>query len=121
MLRSWPEKFRDAFRGLFLALATERSFRVHLPMMVAVAVMAVLVRVSLVEACLLGLCVTLVLALELANTAIERLAREVVTERSPAMRNVLDISSAAVLLASIAAAAIGATIFVPRLAAILGR
>ena len=115
MPRSWPERFRDAFRGLFFALATERSFRVHLPAAVTVGLAAAVLRVSLVEGCLLGLCVTLVLAFELANTAIEQLAREVTSKRSPIVRNALDISSAAVLMASLGSATIGLAIFLPRL------
>ena len=38
MPRPWSDKFRDAFRGLRLAICRERSFVVHLPMAVAVAV-----------------------------------------------------------------------------------
>ena len=81
MPRSWPDKFRDAFRGLWLAVRGERSFVVHLPMAAAVAVLAAVLRVSLVEACLLGLCVAIVLAAELFNTALERLSRAI--DREP--------------------------------------
>jgi diacylglycerol kinase len=115
MPRSWPDRFRDAFRGLFFALGTERSFRVHLPAAVLVGVAAAVLRVSAVEACVLGLCVTLVLAIELANTAIEHLARAVTSEQNPIIRNALDISSAAVLMASLGAATIGLAIFLPKL------
>ena len=119
MLRSWPDRFRVAFRGLFYALATEQSFRVHIPAAIAVAVTAAVLRVSLVEACVLGLCVTLVFAVELANTGIEHLARAVTRDDNPLIRNALDVSSAAVLFASLGAAAIGAVILLPRLVAML--
>ena len=117
MLRSWPDRFRVAFRGLFFALATEQSFRVHIPAAIAVAVSAAVLRVSLLEGCVLGLCVTLVFAAELANTGIEHLARVVTRDENPLIRNALDISCAAVLFASLGAAAIGSAILLPRFVA----
>ncbi len=115
MARGWGVKFRDAFRGIGLAVAGERSFWVHVPMAAAVAGAAVALRVSLVEACILGLCVTLVLALEAVNTAIEFLSREVTHERQPNVAAALDIASGAVLLGALGAAAIGSVIFLNRL------
>src|SRR5262245_60463778 len=120
MPRSWPDKFRSAFRGIWLALRNERSFAVHLPMAAAVGVLATITRVSLIEACILGLCVTIVLAAEVFNTAIEHLAREISCEERPGLAAALDMASGAVLVCSLGAAAIGAAIFVYRLGARLG-
>src|SRR5690349_4867433 len=94
--RSWRDKFRDAFRGIGLAVVRERSFWVHVPMAVAVAVLGAWLRVSLVEGCVLGLCVTLVLALEAMNTAIECLSREVTKSQQANVAAALDIASGAV-------------------------
>jgi diacylglycerol kinase len=115
MPRSWPAKFRDAFRGLWLALRVERSFAVHLPMAAAVLVAAIALRVSLIEACVLGLCVTVVMAAEIFNTALEFLSREVTREQNPRIGVALEMASAAVLVTAIGSAAIGGTIFVYRL------
>jgi diacylglycerol kinase len=115
MARPWPAKFRDAFRGIARACASERSFWVHVPTALAVAVLAVWLKVSLLEACLLGLCVTLVLALEAINTALEFLSREVTTDHRPNIATALDIASGAVLIGSIGAAAIGIAILGNRL------
>lgn len=115
MARSWRQKFGSAFRGLWQAVRQERSFAIHLPMAVAVAIAGVVVRVSLLEACLLGLCVTMVLAAEIFNTALEVLAREISQEQRPGLASALDMASGAVLMASIGAAAVGSTIFVHRL------
>ena len=119
MSRSWRAKFRDAFRGLWLAIRSERSFAVHLPMAAAVATLAIVLRVSLVEACLLGLCVTLVLAAEAFNTAVERLARAVDREPNEQLAAALDIASGAVLLAALGAAGVGGAVFVIRLGLLL--
>jgi len=118
--RPWREKFRDAFLGIRLAIRSERSFAVHLPMSVAVVVLAIALRVNLVEACILGLCVTLVLAAEMFNTALERLARIIDREQNADLAVALDIASGAVLTASIGAALIGGAIFLSRLGLLLG-
>src|SRR5689334_19563904 len=120
MPRSWPDKFRDAFRGLWLATGHERSFLVHLPTAVAVAVCGALLRVTLVEACILGLCITIVLVAEVFNTAVEYLAHEITQERRPNMARALQIASGAVLMASIGAAVIGTALLGNRLGIALG-
>jgi diacylglycerol kinase len=113
--RSWARKFRDAFRGVWLAVRGERSFAVHVPMATAVVVAGIALRVSLVEWCVLGLCIALVLAAETFNTALEHLAREIDRDHNPNLATALDIGSGAVLLASIGAAIVGSLIFVYRL------
>jgi diacylglycerol kinase len=120
MPRSWPDKFRTAWRGLWLAICKERSFAVHLPVTAAVIVAAAALRVSLVEGCILALCVALVLSAEAFNTAIEFLSREVTHENRAGIAAALDIASGAVLLAAMGAAGIGGVILVMRLGVILG-
>ncbi len=112
--RTWRAKFRDAFRGLWLAVTSERSFAVHLPMAAAVTVVAVVVRVNLVEACLLALCVTLVLAAETFNTAVERLARAIDAQPNEYLAAALDMASGAVLITALGAAGVGSAIFAYR-------
>lgn len=107
---SWRDKFRDAFRGIARAVASERSYWVHLPLAVAVAVAASALHVSLVEASILALCVTLVLALEAVNTALEFLAREVAHEPRPNVAAALDIASGAVLIGAIGAVVVGVVV-----------
>jgi len=118
--RSWPSKFRDAFRGWALAVRDQSSFAVHLVVAAAVVALAAALRVSLVEWCLLGLCIVAVLAVELFNTAIEHLAKAVNKDHDANIGTALDIASSAVLLAALGAAAVGSTIFGHRLGAILG-
>ena len=120
MPRSWKDKFHDAFRGTRRALVSERSFRVHLVMALAVALAAAGLKVSLPEACLLASCVTLVLALEIVNTAIESLARAVSREPNLDIAAALDMSSGAVLIASLGSAAIGTAILLNRLGLAVG-
>jgi diacylglycerol kinase len=117
--RTWPAKFRDAFRGLRTGMRDQSSFIVHVAAAVLVAVTAAILRVSLLEGCLLALCIAAVLAAELFNTAIERLAREVDRNHNPNIGAALDIASAAVLVAALGSAIAGSAIFLYRLGVLL--
>lgn len=117
---SWVTKFRCTFRGVKIAVRGESSFFVHLFFALAVTVAAAVFQVSLIEWCLLTGCIGGVLAIELLNTAVERLARAVDESFNKDLRDALDISGAAVLVASLAAALIGALILGSHLAQALG-
>jgi diacylglycerol kinase len=117
--RRWRAKFRDAFRGLKLGVRGHSSFFVHFFFAAMVLVAAAVLRCDITQWCLLLLCIGMVLAAELFNSAIETLFRgldEATRERSwPA----LDIAAGTVLLASLVAALVGVIIFVCRLLQLL--
>lgn len=113
--QSWRRKFQNAFRGIWICVASQNSFYLHIPFAVLVVVFAVVFQVSAVEGMILAVCITSVFALELVNTAIEYLAKAVTREESPLVKNSLDAAAGAVLIASMGSAVIGAWIFLPRL------
>ncbi|MFW5693327.1 MAG: diacylglycerol kinase [Thermoguttaceae bacterium] len=117
----WYAKFRNAFRGLGLGIRGESSFQVHFAFAVAVLLAGLLLRLDdLRQWCLLLLCITLVLAAELFNSALERMARAVSQQHDANLGAALDIGSAAVLTASFGAAVVGTVIFLARLGQLLG-
>ena len=118
--RSWRGKFADAFRGLSRAIRSQSSFLVHIWVAAAVVAIAVLLRVGPLEWCLLAAAIGIVLAAEIFNTAIESLARAIPVGRHPRIRDALDMASAAVLVASATAVAIGLIVFGTRAATLLG-
>jgi diacylglycerol kinase len=118
--RWWGGKFRDAFRGVKAGMRGQRSFGVHFVAAAAVIVAAAVLRVTLVEWCVLLLCIAGVLVAELFNSALESMAKAITHESHPHLGNSLDIASAAVLVASLGAAAVGTIIFGRHLAALLG-
>jgi diacylglycerol kinase len=81
---------------------------------------AVVLNVSLIEWCTLVVCIGVVLAAELFNTAIECLAKAITREFDDHVRDALDIASSAVLLAAVAASVVGVTIFAFRLGVWMG-
>jgi len=60
------------------------------------------------------MCTGLVYALELVNSAIERLADKISPERDPDIGKIKDLTAAAVLITAIAAAIVGLIILVPK-------
>lgn len=117
--QGWGAKFACALRGIARGAAGQSSFYVHLPAAVAVVVLGALLRVTPAEWGLLLLCITVVLAAELLNSALESLARAVAQEHNEHLAAALDISSGAVLVASAGAAIVGAIVFVYRLGVLL--
>jgi diacylglycerol kinase len=118
--RAWSSKFADAFRGLRRAVRTQTSFFVHVWAAVAVVAAGIVLRVSLVEWCLLAGAIGIVLVAEIFNTALESFARAFPGGWHPRIRDGLDMSSAAVLLSAATAAVIGVLVFGGRVVAWLG-
>ncbi|QDT70455.1 Undecaprenol kinase [Planctomycetes bacterium MalM25] len=104
---TWLGKFACAFRGLWVGVRGQSSFAIHIPVMIGVLVMGCVVSVPWVEWCLLLLAISLVLAAELVNSALEVLAKAVTDEYSEPVRDALDIASAVVFVASFGAACVG--------------
>jgi diacylglycerol kinase len=98
---------------------TQSNFVIHLAVAAAVVVTGVLLRVTLLEWCMLALCITVVLVAELFNTAIEHLARAITHEHHDEIRHALDTGAGAVLMASIGSAVTGAIICTNRLGLML--
>jgi diacylglycerol kinase len=109
--RSWPEKFSGAFRGLKEGVRGQSSFFVHFFVAAAVIMAAAILGMQLAQWCLLLLCITIVLAAEMFNSALESLARAVTDRLDPHVGRALNIGSAAVLIAAIGASIVGTIIF----------
>lgn len=105
---SWRRKFAGALSGLQRGVRGESSFFVHGFATAAVLAVALIARgVNHIDWCLLILCIGGVLAAEMFNSSIERLARALEDEYNADLGEALDVASAAVLIAAITAAAVG--------------
>jgi diacylglycerol kinase len=118
--RSWARKFRDAFRGVVVGVRGQSSFRVHFFFAIVVIAAAALLQASWIEWAVLLLCISVVLAAEMFNSALESLAKAITDRHDPRLADALDTGSAAVLVASIGAVVIGALVFLHRLGALAG-
>jgi len=118
--RSWKRKFRDAFRGFKEGVRGQTSFYVHFTAAALVVLAGWVLGVEFYEWCLLLICIGVVLTAEMFNSALETMARAITGQSDPHLGSSLNIGSAAVLMASIFAALVGAIIFLRRAAILLG-
>ncbi|MFN0021345.1 MAG: diacylglycerol kinase family protein [Pirellulaceae bacterium] len=119
MFRRIPARLGFALRGVFTAFRLDQSFVEHLASAVPVIAAGIVLRVNLLEWCLLVLCITAVVAAEMFNTAIEQLAKAVHPEQSPLVGASLDVAAGGVLIASLGAAIVGCAIFGFRLGVLM--
>lgn len=120
MFRRLPARLGYAFRGVLAAVRLDQAFVEHTVCAGLVIAAGIVLRVNLVEACLLALCITAVVAAEMFNTAIEQLAKAIHPEQSPLIGTSLDIAASGVLVASVGAALVGSMIFGYRLGNLFG-
>lgn len=106
--------FRCALRGITLALRGERSIWIHLAAAYYVLVSGLIVGLGRGEWVAVTLCIALVLALEMANTAIERLCDAFHPDWNEKIRAVKDIAAGFVLIAAAGSAVAGGLIFFTR-------
>jgi len=95
-----------ALSGLRVALG-ENSFRTQLGFAVLAGTALIALRPDLVWWALVGVVITLVLAAELFNTALEHLCDHLHPEEHSAIRIVKDVSAGAVLVLSLGALWVG--------------
>lgn len=114
-LKARLRSFRYAFAGVRLLFSEEHNARIHATITVLVVVAGVVLHVTLAEWCVLLLCIGMVLAAEAFNSAIERIANYLTTERDDRIRDIKDLAAGAVLLCAIAAAIVGLIVFVPHI------
>lgn len=103
--------FGYAFRGIGWAIRTQRNLRIHLVATVYVLLFAWIAKLSAVHLCLELLCCMLVIALELVNSALERICDGITREHRPWIRDAKDAAAGAVLIAAIGSVVLALVIF----------
>tara|TARA_R110002073_G_scaffold11940_5_gene53740 strand:+ start:2309 stop:2653 length:345 start_codon:yes stop_codon:yes gene_type:complete len=107
MIQTWITKFAVAFRGLGISLRDQSSLQMHVLAAALVLTLATYLDFDLWRWAVLVLAITVVIAAELMNTAIERLVRVLHAQRHPEIGDALDTAASAVLVTAIGAAVIG--------------
>jgi len=113
-IRKRIQSFEYAFSGLRLIFKTDHNIWLHFIATVVVIALAIVVKVSLVEAAFLAIAVGLVWVTELTNTCLEKMMDFVSKERHPDIKFIKDVSAGAVLVASATALVIGCIVFIPK-------
>lgn len=115
---SWKSRFKSffyAWDGVKTLMRTEHNAWIHLGATIGVILLSIKFNTSSTEAMALIIVIALVWMAELFNTAIEKSIDFVSTETHPQIKIIKDLSAAAVLVTSIAAALVGFIIFIPKI------
>ncbi len=114
-IRARINSFKYAFKGLGWLFKEEHNSWIYLLVIAVLIPLCVLMHLSLVEWALIIVAIGIVIAAEIFNTAIERLADRVTTDQDPVIGKIKDLAAAGVLVTAIAAAAVGLIILLPKI------
>ena len=104
--------FGYAFAGVGTAWRTQRNVRIHVVCAACVVVAGALLRLPAWAWAVVALAIALVLAAELANTALEAVVDLASPQEHPLAKRAKDIGAAAVLVAAGGALAVAACVIV---------
>jgi len=107
------KSFQYAFRGIIKIFREEQNLRVQSVLAIVVIFLAIFFRVSRIEWALLVVSIGLVLLMEIANSAVERVTDVLKPRINTYVKEIKDIAAAGVMLASLIAVIIGLIVFLP--------
>ena len=105
--------FRYALRGLSQVLRKEINFRIHLAAAITAIALGVYFNISRNDWLVIILCIGLVMALEVVNSAVERLVDLVSPQKNEQAKRIKDMAAGAVLIAALCALIAGTFVFLP--------
>jgi diacylglycerol kinase (ATP) len=103
--------FGFAIRGFRAAISSQPNLRIHLVASLMVIALGFILDVTVLEWCILLLCIGLVISAELFNTAIEKMIDMISPEWNDKAGRVKDMAAAAVLVLAFISLVIGSIIF----------
>jgi undecaprenol kinase len=113
--RSFRERLNFALSGISSAWQSESSLRTHIWLTLPLLVVLFILQPTLIWWALCGVMVSLVIAAELINTALEHLVDHLHPEQHPRIKIVKDCAAAAVLILSIGALWVAAMMIIATL------
>ena len=112
----WIKKFFFAFRGIFSTIKEEKSMIFHIISSIVVIIVGAALKISnFTDWAILMIIITIVIAMEFVNTAIENLVDMISFKYNFNARKIKDIAAAATLIVAVGALASTLFIFVPRI------
>jgi diacylglycerol kinase len=114
-IKKMLKSFKYATKGIVYYVKTNNNFQFQLIAVLLVLFFAIGLSVTTSEFALLLFCISLVLSLEILNSAVEKLCDFIHPDRNKAIGHIKDLAAAAVLLASMGSALIAGIIFIPKI------
>jgi diacylglycerol kinase len=118
--KSLGATFRYALQGFVHTVKTQRNMKFHLVAATLAVLAAVLLRLNRIEWSLIAICIGLVLAAELLNTALEAMVDIAAPEFHPKAKIAKDAAAAAVLVCAVLSVVVGLLVFATALNRLLG-
>jgi len=115
ILKALLLSFRYAINGIIHAIKAERNINIHLFITFFVIVGGITLKLSLIEWSIILLTIGIMIALELINTAIERVVDLVTKDFHPLAKAAKDVSAGACLIFALISVCIGILIFLPKI------
>jgi diacylglycerol kinase len=114
-LKKLSHSFDHAIRGVVFLLKSEQNARVHSVVTICVGILAYILEVTRIEAAVLFMAVILVFAIEIINTAIEKVFDVCHPGSHNIIRAAKDAMAGAVLISAIIAIVVALLIFLPHI------
>ena len=109
------DSFRHAFNGLIFGIKDTRNLKVDIFVALIVIIFGFVFKITLIEWTIIILCISMVISLELINSAIEEAVNLAMPNIHPIAKISKDVAAGAVLFSAIASAVIGIIIFLPKI------
>lgn len=107
--------FSCAWAGISYAFSSQRNLKIHLCFAALAVALGFLLRIETAQWCAVVLCIALVMALEVVNTAIESVVDLVSPEWNLLAKRAKDCAAGAVYLAAFASVAVALIVYLPPL------
>lgn len=107
--------FAYAISGMIYTIKHERNMKIHSIVAIVVIILSWIYHLSAIEWMFISFAICGVLALELVNTALERVVDLVTKDFHPLAKQAKDVAAGAVLLYAILSVVIGCIIFLPKI------
>lgn len=114
-MKNLLKSFRHAYEGLSQAIRKERNLKIHMIFAISVLILGLIFNISSIEYTIILLTIGGMIALELINTAIERVVDLATDTYHPLAKAAKDIAAAACLVFAILSCVIGVIIFLPKI------
>ncbi|ANI89270.1 diacylglycerol kinase [Arachidicoccus ginsenosidimutans] len=107
--------FRFAFNGLKLFIKTEHNAWIHIAATLVAIGFGAMFKISKTEWIEIFIVIGFVFSMEIINAAIERLCDFIYPDEHEIIKQIKDISAAAVLVSALVALIVGVIIFLPKI------
>ena len=114
-MKRFIKSFTYALSGIKYCLLHEQNFKIQIAAAAIAIIAAAILKCSVLEWCVIMLCIGMVLALEMVNSALEKICNMQQTTFHPVIKIIKDTAAGAVLIMSLISGICGAVIFLPKI------